>query len=118
MIDCSSEDSNEAKLQEWLTLSEDLIYYEAFLSTLASTLFFIAIKIERDVSRHQHSTNTSAGADDTDDIQLFFAASASPHSRRGAQSIDKQLNDVQAEIDYVHGEIVSIQQQISLLSKR
>lgn len=115
MIDCSSEDSNEAKLQEWLTLSEELIYYEAFLSTLASTLFFIAIKIERDVSRHQHSTNTSAGADD---IQLFFAASASRHSRRGAQSIDKQLNDVQAEIDYVHGEIVSIQQQISLLSKR
>ncbi|WP_054706613.1 hypothetical protein [Bacillus sp. JCM 19041] len=107
----SSKEADDARLQEWLLLSEDLIYYEALLSTLASTLFFIGVKIGRDLSRQQQSTNVN---EEVDEIQLFFAASASRHSRRSAESIYKQLNDVQTEIDYVHEEIVSMQRQISL----
>lgn len=75
--------------EEKLHLSQDLIYYESLIGTIAATLFFFGVKLSRDISRVAEETE-DLSEEEMEDIVTYTAAA----STRGALRHYEDLNDV------------------------
>ncbi|MFS0786565.1 hypothetical protein ABC345_09335 [Shouchella sp. 1P09AA] len=95
-----SRESTEEKLH----LSQDLIYYESLLGTIAATLFFFGVKLSRDISRAAEDTN-ELSEEEMEEIVTYTAVASTRGALRDYEDLNDVLTSLKEELKQVDNEI-------------
>ncbi|MBG9785975.1 hypothetical protein [Shouchella lehensis] len=98
--------------QEKLRLSEDCFYLETLLGVISSTLFFLGVKLGRDISRINQST-APLSEEDMEELIIFSGASSTVGGLRQYQDIEDLLVSLQKDLHHVEREINEMKQKMN-----
>ncbi|GAF24551.1 hypothetical protein JCM19047_4467 [Bacillus sp. JCM 19047] len=98
--------------QEKLRLSEDCFYFETLIDVISSTLFFLGVKIGRDVSR-VNQTTTPLSDEDMEELIVFSGASSTVGGLRHYQDIEDLLVSLQKDLHHVERELNEMKRKMN-----